>query len=90
MSFFSSARARIRTAPTAGPCCRRSAQIIQIDIDPMEIGRTYEADVRISADARASLEALAARLRDLWPEHRRGTRRTAGTTYRRGSPRSRD
>lgn len=51
-----------------------NAQIIQIDIDPMEIGRTYEAKVRISADARSSLEALAARLWDLWPEHRRGTR----------------
>ncbi|WP_129778148.1 acetolactate synthase catalytic subunit [Peristeroidobacter soli] len=53
-----------------------SAQIIQIDIDPMEIGRTYEAKVRISADARASLEALAARLRDLWPDHRRSTQQS--------------
>jgi acetolactate synthase I/II/III large subunit len=52
-----------------------SAKIIQIDIDPTEIGRTYEADVRISADARASLEALSARLRNLWPDHRRDTRR---------------
>jgi acetolactate synthase-1/2/3 large subunit len=51
------------------------AQIIHIDVDPMEIGRTYEAKVRIAADARTALEALAARLRDLGSELRQSSRK---------------
>lgn len=35
------------------------AQFIHIDIDPMEIGRTYEA-LRLQGDARESIEALTA------------------------------
>ena len=40
----------------------RDARYIHIDIDPQEIGRTYEADVRIVADAKLALEALAERM----------------------------
>ncbi|MCB8838061.1 acetolactate synthase catalytic subunit [Aurantimonas sp. VKM B-3413] len=40
----------------------RGARYIQIDIDPQEIGRTYEVDVRIVADARLALEALSERM----------------------------
>lgn len=36
----------------------RNARYIHIDIDPQEIGRTYEAELRIVADARLALEAL--------------------------------
>ena len=39
------------------------AKIIHIDVDPTEIGRTYEATVRVVADARTSLEALISNLR---------------------------
>lgn len=39
----------------------KSARFIHIDIDPMEIGRTYEA-LRLQGDARETIEALTAAL----------------------------
>lgn len=47
----------------------RDASVIHIDVDPEEIGRTYEADVRLVGDARATIEELTAELRgrDLTP-----------------------
>ncbi|MEQ8940353.1 MAG: acetolactate synthase catalytic subunit [Roseitalea porphyridii] len=47
------------------------ARYIHIDIDPEEIGRNYEAEVRIVADARLAIEALTAELatRDLSARH---------------------
>ncbi|MCT8971825.1 acetolactate synthase catalytic subunit [Microbaculum marinisediminis] len=49
----------------------RRARYIQIDIDPQEIGRNYEAEVRIVADAKLALKALADALsaRDLSRRH---------------------
>jgi len=38
-----------------------SRSLIQIDIDPVEIGKNYPADVAIVGDARATLEGLVAR-----------------------------
>ncbi len=44
-----------------------NAKYIHIDIDPQEIGRNYEAEVRLTGDARVALEQLTAALetRDL-------------------------
>lgn len=44
-----------------------NAKYIHIDIDPQEIGRNYEAHIRLTGDAQVTLEALASALeaRDL-------------------------
>lgn len=49
----------------------RNARFIQIDVDPEEIGRNYEADIRIVADARLGLSNLeqALQKRDLAKRH---------------------
>lgn len=47
------------------------ARLIQIDLEPHEIGKNYPVDVGIAADARATLTALVAALRDRsgsWPD----------------------
>ncbi len=40
------------------------AKLIQIDIEPFELGRNWKPDVAIQADARLAVEALAAALAD--------------------------
>jgi acetolactate synthase-1/2/3 large subunit len=42
--------------------------LIHVDIDPMEIGKNYPAEVAIVADARAALEDLLAATEDLVPD----------------------
>jgi acetolactate synthase-1/2/3 large subunit len=47
------------------------ARLIQIDLEPHEIGKNYPVEVGIAADARATLTALVAALRDRsssWPD----------------------
>ncbi|HXF38035.1 MAG TPA: thiamine pyrophosphate-binding protein [Actinomycetota bacterium] len=41
--------------------------LIQVDIDPLEIGKNYPAEVGLVADARAALEDLLAAIEDLVP-----------------------
>ena len=41
-----------------------SAKLIQIDIDPFELGRNWEPDVAIQADARQAIDALAQALQE--------------------------
>ncbi|MFT7574807.1 MAG: acetolactate synthase-1/2/3 large subunit [Alphaproteobacteria bacterium] len=50
------------------------ATYIQIDIDGEEIGRNYEASVRLLGDAKLSLEALSAAMSTLDLEKRKGAR----------------
>jgi len=54
---------------------RRGTPIIQIDLDPAEIGRNYPGAIGILSDVRAALEALAdgaaAAKRDDWLAHTR-------------------
>jgi acetolactate synthase-1/2/3 large subunit len=52
---------------------KQGTAIIQIDIDPLEIGRNYPGAIGIQSDVRAALEALAtsaaAAKRDAWLAH---------------------
>ena len=50
-------------------------QLIQIDIDPQEIGKIYPVEVGLVGDAKATLRELAARLRAGRTEAVRGARR---------------
>lgn len=43
----------------------KSARLLQIDIDPAEIGRNYPAELGVIADARLALEAIVAAAREL-------------------------
>jgi acetolactate synthase I/II/III large subunit len=63
------------------------ATFVQIDVDSTEIGRNYEAGVRLRGDARATCEALLARLRELGLTTRRDAR--AGVEARIAAARSR-
>lgn len=55
---------------------REGTPVMQIDLDPVEIGRNYPGTIGILADVRAGLEALAAEApagsRRAWLEHTQG------------------
>lgn len=44
------------------PALAHGRSVAQIDIDPLVIGRVFPADIRVVADARETLEALAERI----------------------------
>ncbi len=54
----------------------KDATYIQIDIDGQEIGRNYEADVRLVADAKLAIEALTAEIETLDLAKRQAARET--------------
>ena len=54
--------------PTGGWSLRLPETVIQIDVDPEELGRNYQAVHRILGDARLSVEALHSALADLGHE----------------------
>ena len=49
-----------------------NAQIVQIEIDPQEIGRNYPVAVGIEGDAKAVMEGLLDSVRELEPRHNQG------------------
>ncbi len=51
------------------------SRLIQLDVDPQEIGKTYPVDVGIVGDAKASLGKLGERLRDRAPRRKWGESR---------------
>ncbi len=55
---------------TGGGRLALPANLVQIDIDPAEIGRNYPASVKVAADARLALEALLHELDDASPTER--------------------
>ncbi len=48
-----------------GEAFRADAKLIQIDVDPAEIGRNRDVEIGIQADARLALEAIAAGLSEV-------------------------
>ncbi len=79
--------------PTGGWSMRLPERIIQIDMDPAEIGRNYRTEVGIVGDAQDGLLAIVAGLELLsYPASRRGTRKspTFEPDRRRRRPSDRD
>ena len=81
----SSRSARRSARPTAAPGIRASrsrfppSRLIQIDIEPQEIGKIYPVEVGLVGDAKATLRELIRHLRSAWtpftaPRARRVTR----------------
>jgi len=60
------------------------SRLIQIDIDPQEIGKIYPVDVGIVGDAKVTLAELVRQLRALRPESADSSRRSVIETRKRG------
>ena len=54
-------------------------QVVQVDIDPEEIGRNHDRTLGVVADARVALEHLCALLKQNGHQRRRGARRPKGS-----------
>ena len=65
---------------------RKDPLIVQVDIDPEEIGRAYDNTLAVNGDARLTLEALHARLNRLGPPRPSRTEETEAARTSRYDP----
>ena len=62
----------------------KNAKYIHIDVDPVEIGRNYEAEVRLTGDAKLTLRALAKAMAGLDGTKRAAARKGLEETIQKG------
>lgn len=60
-------------------------RLIQIDIDPQEIGKIYPVDIGLVGDAKVTLQQLVDALRGITPDSARAQQRVAGLAAKRAS-----
>lgn len=60
-------------------------RLIQIDIDPQEIGKIYPVDIGLVGDAKVTLQQLVDALRGIMPDSARAQQRVAGLAAKRAS-----
>ncbi len=69
--------------PTGGWSLTLPRRLVQIDLDPAEIGRNYPAEVGLVADARLALDALLTALSDIGYQGRPSRHQQVAETLRR-------